>query len=55
MNTTYPKPGFLQEVKDLAHEHGALFIFDEMITGFRFSLGGASELFGVTPDLACFG
>ena len=39
----------------LLREHGALLIFDEMITGFRFALGGAQELFGVTPDLATFG
>ncbi|MCH7576052.1 MAG: aminotransferase class III-fold pyridoxal phosphate-dependent enzyme [Candidatus Marinimicrobia bacterium] len=55
MNVTDPDPGFLEGVKDLAHQHGALLIFDEMITGFRFSNGGAQELFGVTPDLATFG
>lgn len=50
-----PKPGFLKAVKALAHKHGALLIFDEMVTGFRWSLGGAQEYFGVTPDLATFG
>jgi glutamate-1-semialdehyde 2,1-aminomutase len=55
MNVEYPAEGFLKAVVDLAHEHGALIVFDETITGFRFSLGGAQELFGVTPDLACFG
>jgi glutamate-1-semialdehyde 2,1-aminomutase/spore coat polysaccharide biosynthesis protein SpsF len=50
-----PRPGFLQEVRSLAHEHGALLIFDEIVTGFRLALGGAQEYFGVTPDLACFG
>lgn len=55
MNTTFPLPGFLEKVKLLCHQYGALFIFDETITGFRFSLGGAQELFGVTPDLATFG
>lgn len=55
MNTDDPKPGFLESVRDLAHKHGTLFIFDEIITGFRFSLGGAQELFGVVPDLAAFG
>jgi len=55
MNLVYPEQGFLQAVKDLCHQHGALLIFDEMITGFRFSQGGAQELFGVTPDLATFG
>lgn len=55
MNTTWPADGFLQGVVDLAHEHGAYAVFDEVITGFRFAEGGAQELFGVTPDLACFG
>jgi glutamate-1-semialdehyde 2,1-aminomutase len=55
MNVADPLPGFLQGVKDLAHQHGALLVFDETITGFRFSNGGAQELFGVTPDLATFG
>jgi len=50
-----PKDDFLQRVRDLAHENGALLIFDEIITGFRLSLGGAQEFFGVTPDLAAFG
>ncbi len=45
---------FLSEVKKMAHHYGALLIFDEIITGFRFSLGGAQELTGVTPDLATF-
>jgi glutamate-1-semialdehyde 2,1-aminomutase len=49
-----PKDNFLHEVKKLAHHHGALLIFDEIITGFRFSVGGAQELTGVTPDLATF-
>jgi glutamate-1-semialdehyde 2,1-aminomutase len=55
MNLYYPDPGYLQAVKDLCHSHGALLIFDEIITGFRFSAGGAQELFSVTPDLATFG
>jgi glutamate-1-semialdehyde 2,1-aminomutase len=45
---------FLSEVKKMAHHYGALLIFDEIITGFRFSLGGAQELTNVTPDLATF-
>ena len=48
------KRNFLSEVKKMAHHYGALLIFDEIITGFRFSLGGAQELTGVTPDLATF-
>jgi glutamate-1-semialdehyde 2,1-aminomutase len=55
MNVVWPEDGFLEQVKSLAHEHGALLIFDETITGFRFAKGGAQELFGVTPDLATFG
>jgi glutamate-1-semialdehyde aminotransferase/spore coat polysaccharide biosynthesis protein SpsF (cytidylyltransferase family) len=50
-----PRPGFLDAVRDLAHKNGALLIFDEICTGFHFGLGGAQKLFGVTPDLACFG
>lgn len=45
----------LEEIKVIAHENGALLIFDEMISGFRFSMGGAGKYFGVTPDLATFG
>ena len=55
MNVAWPEPGFLQGLVDLAHKHGALVIFDETITGFRFSNGGAQQLFGVTPDIATFG
>ncbi|HSW04739.1 aminotransferase class III-fold pyridoxal phosphate-dependent enzyme [Aquabacterium sp.] len=55
MGGTEPAPGFLQAVKDLAHQQGALLIFDETITGFRFANGGAQAWFGVTPDLATFG
>jgi glutamate-1-semialdehyde 2,1-aminomutase len=55
MNVAYPQPGFLESVRDLTHAHGALLIFDETITGFRFANGGAQELFKVTPDLATFG
>ncbi len=50
-----PRPGFLQSVQSLARAEGALLIFDEVLSGFRFALGGAQEYFGVTPDLACFG
>jgi len=50
-----PQPGFLEGVRDLCHQHGALFIMDEVRTGFHFALGGAQEYFGVTPDLATFG
>jgi glutamate-1-semialdehyde aminotransferase/spore coat polysaccharide biosynthesis protein SpsF (cytidylyltransferase family) len=55
VNFVEPAPGFLAGVKELAHKHGALLIFDEICSGFHFGLGGAQKLFGVTPDLACFG
>jgi len=55
MNVTEPAPGFLEEVKTITHDHGALLIFDETVTGFRYSIGGAQQRFGVTPDLATFG
>lgn len=50
-----PAPGFLESVRDLTHRQGALLVFDEIVTGFRLSLGGGQERFGVIPDLACFG
>lgn len=50
-----PRPGFLEAVRALATRHGALLIFDEIVTGFRLALGGAQEHFRVVPDLACFG
>lgn len=55
MNVTYPEAGYLQAVQQVAKEAGAVFIFDETITGCRFAKGGAQEYFGVTPDLATFG
>ena len=55
MNIVPPAPGFLETVQALAREHGAVLVFDETITGFRFANGGAQERFGVTPDLATFG
>ena len=54
-NLIEPAPGYLAGLQELMRKDGALLIFDEMITGFRFALGGAQELFGVTPDLATFG
>jgi glutamate-1-semialdehyde 2,1-aminomutase len=49
-----PRPGFLNEVRETAHRHGALLILDEMRSGFRISLGGAQEYYGVRPDLSTF-
>ncbi|HEX3693129.1 MAG TPA: aminotransferase class III-fold pyridoxal phosphate-dependent enzyme [Solirubrobacteraceae bacterium] len=50
-----PGEGYLQAAVELAHRHGALFVLDEIVTGFRYALGGAQELYGFTPDMACFG
>ncbi|NYV68925.1 glutamate-1-semialdehyde 2,1-aminomutase [Bacillus sp. Gen3] len=50
-----PKPGFLEQVNELTHEAGALVIYDEVITAFRFMYGGAQNLLGVTPDLTAMG
>ena len=50
-----PKNNFLHEVQKMAKHYGAILMFDEIITGFRFSLGGAQDLLGVTPDLSSFG
>jgi len=55
MNVTFPEPGFLQEVQEMTSREGAVLIFDETITGFRYANGGAQEYFGVVPDLATFG
>lgn len=50
-----PKDDFLQKVKDITHENGAILIFDEVVSGFRYALGGASELYDIVPDMAAFG
>ena len=50
-----PLPGFLQGLRELCDQHGALLIFDEVMTGFRVAWGGAQCLFGIQPDLSCFG
>jgi glutamate-1-semialdehyde 2,1-aminomutase len=55
MGLVPPDPGFLARLRELATEHGALLVFDEVITGFRVSSGGAQELTGVTPDLTVMG
>ena len=53
-NVIFPKPGYLEGVRSLCNERDIVLIFDEVITGFRVSLGGAQELLGVTPDIATF-
>jgi glutamate-1-semialdehyde 2,1-aminomutase/spore coat polysaccharide biosynthesis protein SpsF len=55
VNFFWPADGYLQQVKETAHRHGTLLIFDEICTGFHLGLGGAQKMFGVTPDLAAFG
>ncbi len=50
-----PEPGFLEGLRELTQEHGALLTFDEVMTGFRIAYGGAQEKFGVTPDLTTMG
>ena len=50
-----PKPGYLEFLRKITSEHGALLIFDEVMTGFRLAPGGAQERFAITPDLSCFG
>lgn len=55
MTLEWPEPGYLEGVRELATKYGALLVFDEMVTGFRFANGGAQEYFGVTPDLSTFG
>ncbi len=49
-----PQPGFLEGLRDLCTRYGAVLVFDEVKTGFRISVGGAAEIYGVTPDLATF-
>ncbi|MCW2811997.1 MAG: aminotransferase class-III, partial [Friedmanniella sp.] len=50
-----PQPGYLQAVRALCDRHGTVLVFDEMITGFRWAAGGAQQVYGVTPDLSCWG
>ncbi|BDG61240.1 glutamate-1-semialdehyde 2,1-aminomutase [Caldinitratiruptor microaerophilus] len=55
MGIVLPEPGYLQAVRDLTHRHGALLIFDEVITAFRVTYGGAQNVLGVEPDLTTLG
>lgn len=55
MGCVPPQEGYLQALSELTREHGALLIFDEVMTGFRLAFGGAQELYGITPDLTCLG
>lgn len=55
MGVVPPRPGFLEALKGLAEQQGALLVFDEVITGFRVAYGGAQQLYGIRPDLTCLG
>ena len=55
MGLMLPQPGFLEGLRELCTKYGALLVFDEVITGFRLSYGGAQERFGIMPDLTTFG
>lgn len=55
MGLVLPEPGFLEELREVTRQYGALLIFDEVISGFRAALGGAQALFGADPDLTCLG
>lgn len=55
MGVVPPKPGFLQFLRDITAENGAVLIFDEVITGFRMGLGGAQEYYGIKPDMTTLG
>ncbi|MBI2859933.1 MAG: glutamate-1-semialdehyde 2,1-aminomutase [Chloroflexi bacterium] len=55
MGLVPPQPGFLEGLRRLTQQYGALLIFDEVITGFRLAYGGAQSVFGIVPDLTCLG
>jgi glutamate-1-semialdehyde 2,1-aminomutase len=55
MGLVPPKPGFLETLRKLTQDRGAILIFDEVMTGFRVAYGGAQALYGITPDLTCMG
>src|SRR5688500_15601406 len=54
-NCILPRDGYLQHLRELCTRHGTVLIFDEVMTGFRVALGGAQQLYGITPDLSTFG
>ena len=55
MGIVLPREGFLKGLEEVCRNHGALLIFDEVITGFRLAYGGVQKIFGITPDLTCLG
>src|SRR3954453_20523598 len=52
---TEPPAGYFEGLRRLCDEHGVLLVLDEMITGFRWSIGGAQQVYGIEPDLSAFG
>src|SRR5512136_510943 len=55
MGTVAPKPGYLRALREITARNGTVFIFDEVMTGFRLALGGAQQLYGIRPDMTCLG
>lgn len=55
MGTVLPKDGFLQALREITRQYSSLLIFDEVITNFRVSKGGAQELYSIEPDITCMG
>jgi glutamate-1-semialdehyde 2,1-aminomutase len=55
MGCVPPRPGYLQAMREITSRHGALLLFDEVMTGFRVAAGGAQELYGIRPDLTTLG
>src|SRR5262245_2554304 len=55
MGCVPPRPGYLQAMREISERHGALLLFDEVMTGFRVAAGGAQELYGIRPDLTTLG
>jgi glutamate-1-semialdehyde 2,1-aminomutase len=55
MGLVPPRPGYLEAIREMTETHGAILMFDEVMTGFRLALGGAQERFGITPDLTALG
>ena len=55
MGAVAPRPGYLESLREITQANGTVLIFDEVMTGFRLALGGAQELYGVTPDMTCLG
>jgi len=55
MGTVAPRPGYLEALREITRRNGTVLVFDEVMTGFRLALGGAQQLYGITPDMTCLG